>query len=131
MSNTYNLVYEALEPVRKFLLEADDDGEEYTNPPFDRLTNLRLDAEVPAALSKSQQLGMIFAQFRDDLMDVVTNGDVDRHSDAFLKFFDGEIKRGQKLKRFHISRARCYREYKPRKETYEYTLFIVVFLEWE
>lgn len=129
---TYNLVYEALEPVRKHVEKnGTGPGTEYSNSPKERLTNLRLDAETPAARTEGQQLWLAFTQFRDDLMDVVTNGDVNKTGDALLKFFDGEVKRGQKLKRFHISQAVCYREYKPKTETNEWTLYVVIFLEWE
>lgn len=128
---TYNLVYEALDPVRKFLADGDKFGVEYTNPPFERLTNLRLDAETPAGRTEAQQCWLAFTTFRDDLMDMVTNGDVNKMSDAYLRYFDGEVKRGQKLKRFHISRAQCHREYKPKYGTNEYTLYLVIFLEWE
>jgi len=127
---TYNIVFEALEPVRKFMVE-NEDGTHYSGSNRKRLTNLRFDSEAPTAWSRERQMWLLFALVRDDLMDVVTNGDTSRVDQVFLKYFDGEVKRGKKLKEFSVQQAVCYREYKPRKETHEYTLFLVIWADWE
>ena len=134
METTYNLVCEALQPVYEWAKTVDFNDRShagYENGPYQRTANMRFDCETIATRTKEQSLSLAFTQVRDDLMDGVTNGDVYHTSDPRLKCLDGEVKRGKRLSKIHISRADIYREYRPTHNVCEYTLFIVVYVEFE
>lgn len=133
MEPTYNLVHKAFEPIYEWAKTLSfEERNEYSQEPFDRTINLRLDAETIAAPHSTEQtLWPAFVQFRDDVLDLITNGDVSQNSDALLKYFDGEVKRGKPLKRLHIPKATLFREFRPTRNSYEYTLYIVIYVEFE
>lgn len=64
-----------------------------------------------------------------DLEDLIQNGDTISH-DSLLKGFDGAIKRGKQPESVNVTEAVYYSEYKVQKETVEYTVWLLLGIEW-
>lgn len=133
MITTYNLVCEELDKVYEWAKDVDfgsHNSAGYDTGSDERTVNIRFDAETPVYDDPAMSLSAAFSYVRDDLMDLVTNGDVHNVSDPLLKSFDGEQKNGKRLSKISISQARIYREYRPVQSRYEYTLYLVVYVEF-
>lgn len=68
--------------------------------------------------------------FKLELADLIENGDVDNYQDALLKSMDGAKKRGAEPTLVDIFSAHLYREYKPKKNSIEFTLYVLLATKW-
>lgn len=100
--------------------------------------NLRLDYEV-SVNGEHNNAEDIMAycdpqvpdQIKADLIEILEDGDVSLSSDPFLKVFDGIKKRGKQPLDFGISVASMYRQFKPSRDSVEYTVFMNVWVDWD
>lgn len=95
-----------------------------------RLTNMRFDVEVDENTSWPDSVDRILDQLLMELMEVVFNGDTSLIYDPILKSFDGATKRGTWPVRVEIPQFALYREYKPKRNTYEFTFYVIPWIEW-
>jgi len=138
-----DLLDNALEDLKTHLLESPEyvsksdnkqrwyDGNLKSN---ETSRNLRLDWE----LAKDQQvfdskkiLDLMMQQCKNDLADIIENGDEDNREDALLKSFDGSKKRGKKPVEIEIIAAHLIEELKENKGVVEFTLFLRPYVRWE
>lgn len=99
--------------------------------------NLRLDFELseevvedPGFNAKARNEALIGIA-RNDLEDLIINGDVNKSADPLLKCINGEKVRGKSAVEIEILAASLLTEHKPRKNSYEYTLFLRPFVRFE
>ena len=142
----FELVEASLEPVREYL-SGDNFCEVVGNDvkrvqPYRAASReagirMRLDYELsPAEIDNFENLEkrdhvahLIITQLAGDLADVLEHGDM--HSDDYLlKAFDGSIKRKQEPAQIDFDYVQAYQEKKPRKGTYEITIFLTVHIDW-
>lgn len=127
-------VEKAVEPVKKFLVEHGPEKEYRTGPNDSSNTcMLRLDwelvykdqEELDALLhgDRKHVMDLMFGAFVEDLSDLLVNGDFDNYSDALLKSFNGERKRGKEAVEILIPAAQYYQQVIPKKNSIEYTLY--------
>lgn len=133
MQTTYNLVAEALQPILEWSKTVDFGApmEGYTDGSGLRQRNIRLDIDCLANENQESSMGRLFTHIRDDIMDMVTNGDVLNHQDSLLNILDGEVKKGKYLSKINFSSAKIYREFKPQRGRFEYTLYLTIYTEFE
>jgi hypothetical protein len=146
--NTQELVAKALVPVREFLTSTEpivpEDWEDspkeryrHSNEELDhsKIVRLRFDYELDAygevpAWDKDSISRLMVAAIEGDLLDVIENGDRDGN-DPLWKVFDGRKKTGKNPTDVRVDEMVVYREYKPKKGAYEYTMFMLLTVEWE
>lgn len=128
----------AWQPVKEYFSTARfDNGKtsNYNDGTSRRLSNIRLDCEVPAKeISQAfpeRHLDLIWTMLKKDLEDLYENGDTAQGQDAFLRAFAGSRSRGKELTLVAFPQVAIYREYKRRQELFDYTIYIVVYGEWE
>lgn len=128
------LIDDALDPVIAFYKAEEDfqtfEGSDYRTGSSNRTINLRLDAEIESGMAEVG-LDILSSQAKFELLDILKYGDRDAVSDPFRKAIDGSEKLGKKLKTFEINHAKLYSEFKPTKDAIEYTLYVVIYVEWE
>lgn len=93
--------------------------------------NLRFDFEANNEWSIEQRNESFLSSLKTDLEDLIVNGDVTQSDDALLKAFSGEKVRGQKAVGFVVLGAHLEKEYKEKKMTTEYTLFLRPYVRFE
>lgn len=146
MNTTEELVTYALVPVRGQLsITPPMVPEEWEDSPkeryvgehitHDNVARLRLDWELmyPGDVSYEDTdhvTRLIAEQLKWDLIDIVDNGDVNS-DDPMYKAMNGANKLGLKPKFISIEELEWYREHKPKKKAYEYTVFMLLNVEWE
>jgi hypothetical protein len=130
---------EAWRPVRENFLKHNTMEESYYNDNTGRrIVNVRFDWEIDIdpdtfdfdTLSPEHLDGM-WKVLKQDLEDLYENGDRGNIADALLHAMDGSKKRSKKLTLVAFPQVDMHREYKPKKGTMEYTVFIIVYGEWE
>lgn len=67
---------------------------------------------------------------RTDLVDLIVNGDTNS-GDVVLRMYDGEKKLDKRLVDFNFVEGSLFRQFKPMKNTIEYTLYILVKADYE
>lgn len=142
------LLNQALERIKPYLIEyvsqqnpqdtyfnykGEEDYNYFSSKPTQgEVARLRLDWELATPMPSGQVLPpedivyLMVWQMRNDLVDLLVNGDVAHVSDPLLKTIDGSRKRGKEAKHIDIFAAHLFVEAKPRKETTEYTLYILM-----
>lgn len=90
-----------------------------TNPPYSMKEHERLHV-----------IDLMFEQIQFDLEDIIENGDT-RSDDALLRYVDGEKKLGKSCTELTINSGICFQEFKPTKDSFEYTIILNISLEWE
>lgn len=121
---TETLIGTAEKPMAKY-------EEIFNLPPTGYTSNLRFDWEQYDWDSQPVNLDMMFSTVKSDLWDILLNGDSRTISDPHLKAFDGIRKRGKNIKSLELGYANLFTEFKPTKDTVEYTLYLRVYVEWE
>lgn len=92
---------------------------------------LRLDFELVEDVDdRGEALKLMFDFIALDLTDLLENGDSEDYSNPFFAAYDGAKKRGKKLESISIPSAVLYREHKPFKQSYEYTMYLLLTSEW-
>lgn len=135
------LIDDAFDPILKFFKDTEvmvgtkdkpvaKYPDVYSLPPAGYTSNIRLDWESFSWDMQPVNLDLMFAAFKCDLWDILLNGDV-CSDDAILRYADGIKKRGKYIKSLELGSAKLYTEFKPSKDTIEYTLYLRVFIEWE
>ena len=97
------------------------------------IARLRLDWELSddlKGLTKEEVADLMLAQIKDDLEDLIINGDTEHTSDWLLKNFDGAKKRGTEVDEVDIFSAHLFSQYRDKKEMTEYTLYILLAVTW-
>ena len=142
--NTKTIVTDEVTRIMNYLLEG---NERYQSSNFDKWyagkleqnanavsINLRFDFELPAdkvdnPIIHTVGTGVLSA----DLLDLIVNGDITQSGDPVIKGFDGEVKRGQKVKSVEILSASMLKEYKDNKNfpRYEYTVYVRPYVVFE
>lgn len=89
--------------------------------------NLRFDFET----TSPDDAGSFIKNVKLDLEDLIENGDTEDTQDALMKVWDGAKKRGKQAVDFKILAAYLDIEYKEKKQTTEYTLFLRPYVKWE
>jgi hypothetical protein len=105
--------------------------ESYKKWSTDRTCMLRFDGESVLDLPEEEQLANAFKVMNEDLLDLVINGDVNDASDALLRSCDGlhaSRKRGKEVVEVVISSAQLHQAVNLKKNTREFTLFLVLYL---
>lgn len=137
-------VAKATAPLKRFITRVDGhNGSLFWNPLVEEYINgtdegygtarLRLDFELSDdAREETSVASGILETLRPDLVDLLRNGDmVGQGNDALLKVLDGAVKRGVDAPEWvQITEAVYYSEYKAKKESTEYTLFILLAVKW-
>jgi hypothetical protein len=100
------------------------------------VVNLRLDWELTddavEDMHDHKKVGSLMAQQAAlDLNDLVLNGDSGKSEDALLHALNGERVRGKEPKLVEVISTLAFWEPKPRKETVEYTVFILLHTVWD
>lgn len=95
-------------------------------------TRLRLDFEVTDELEFTGHgpADLMVIQMKEDLLDVIENGDTSLTSDPLLKAMDGAVVRGVQPVGVTIKYAKMFAEEKKYLHTVYYTLFINLYVEW-
>lgn len=133
-------VAQACAPLKRFITRADKtNGSVFWNPAVEdyidgdnsNVARLRLDFELSDDARENDSLAdHMLAVFEPDLVDLLRNGDM-TGSDALAKVLDGAVKRGVEApKSVQIIEAVFYHDYMPKKESTEYTLFILLAVDW-
>jgi hypothetical protein len=146
--NTEELVDEALVGVRDFLASTPPiEPEDWEDSPktlyvggdnlidHTKVARLRFDWElIPEAgvsVSDSNQIAhLITKALKPDLVDIIENGDIEIVNDPMLKSMNGANKLGKVPQKVIIEELVWYREHFPRKNAYEYTLFLLLRVDW-
>ena len=137
------LLTAALEDAKRRLVENDDcttvkSG--HFTPNYHRGENevesqLRLDIEFPSPVVKNitrkELMDLIFDYLYPDMEDLIENGDVEQYRDPILQVFDGAKKRNQRPVFIDITGIGLYPEYSYGKDTYEYTIYMRLYIRWE
>jgi hypothetical protein len=92
-------------------------------------TRLRLDFEVNDE-DQTPVAKFIIEQLVLNISDLVENGDSGKSDDALYKALDGAKVRGTEPENIEFLAANVYKEVKPKKESTEYTLYIVLAIDW-
>lgn len=145
------LLDDALERIKPYIIErinapdgCNPDGIHYRGPDDygyfkgDRndatVGRLRLDWELSTQILEEETgleeavTRLMLNTFKEDLEDLIINGDVTNYKDALLTAFDGAKKRGTEPKMVDIFSAQLHWE---RRETrVEYTLYILLAVKW-
>lgn len=114
----------------------DEDVVEYTNSPQIipnkdvSVGRMRLDYECDARHSWDRHFAEMAMQTYADLSELLEYGDVHAR-DPLLNVFDGRRKRGRGVIDARLMSTQLFREYKPRKQTYEYTMYTLFRVDWE
>jgi hypothetical protein len=133
-------------PVKEHLLTRpieeclDEDGPKRTNPfkgevATQDMNFIRLDWElsyqddVPRAAWKNV-VPLMLGQLRGDIEDLLINGDTESE-DPLFKALDGALKRGKNLKSLSLTDIHLFEELRPKKMSYEYTVYFRLTTEWE
>ena len=144
------LVRKALEPVEEFfrtsepIVPEDWEDSPKTRQPlwkseqdieWGKAVRLRFDfeliGEAGIAVWETDKIArLIVEQLADDLIDIIENGDIEITNDPMLKSMNGAKKLDKTPKSVHINELKWYREHKPRKNAYEYTVYMVLTVEW-
>lgn len=128
-----------LEHVDGFEYRSDEDyGYFGTGDRSATVARLRLDWELSGEfvreLHESENtdkiLGMMNHAFSLDLNDLVENGDI-YSNDPLLKIMDGTKRRGKEPTLVDIFSANLHFKYHERKDTTEYTVYILMAVKWE
>lgn len=116
-----------------FTYKSEEDYDYFSSKPTKgEVARLRLDWELATPMPSGQNLPpedvvhLMTWQMRDDLVDLLINGDVSNATDPLLKTIDGSKKRGKAAEHIDIFAAHLFVEPKPRKKTTEYTLYILM-----
>lgn len=136
------LLDDALDPILKHFKDTEvmigDENrpmarydEIFNLPPSGYTSNLRFDWKQCEWDAQPVNLDLMFAQVKADLWDIILNGDALTTEDPWLKAFDGIRKRGKQVKSLELGYANLFTEFKPIKDTVEYTLYLRVYIEWE
>ena len=94
---------------------------------------LRLDWELvdqPKILGDEHVLDRMFQFVAIDIADLLENGDTSNHTDPLFQALDGKNKLGKELLSIHIPSAVIYKEYKPSKESTEFTFYLLLVPKW-
>lgn len=147
MKTTKELVDDALVGVRKFLTNTQpNEPEDWEDPPKLRyyghnpedwggVTRLRLDWELTniddtSVHDNATIARLITEALKGDLIDLIENGDMNQTNDVLLKAMNGSKKLGKTPVSVSIEELICYREHKEKKKSYEYTLFLLLRVDW-
>ena len=141
----YTVVANEIERVKKTIKEIKE-PEEGVNPKFlykDKVdenspaytARMRLDWELYKESGvdekdKDTVIDLMFEQVLIDLCDLLEHGDKDDFSNPLYHALDGKKKLGKDLKSLTLKEIVCYKEYKPLKESIEYTLYMLITCEW-
>lgn len=107
-------------------------GTEYWNgQKVESGVRFRQDFEIIVDVSRDDAIGGLFVMAKKDLKAVIQNGDVNNVADPLLKAMDGAVKRGSQPESVNIHRAVVYRESRPAKGAYEYTMYLVLDVQWK
>lgn len=135
-------VSSATAPLKRFITRADrTNGSVFWNPLVEsyidgeesdyRTVRLRVDYELTD--DERQEISVangLLDTLVPDLVDVLRNGDVSA-GDPFMHVLDGAVKRGVVAPAdVAITEAVFYHEYKAKKESTEYTLFLLLAVKW-
>ena len=125
---------EMLRPMKEYFIEKTPDSLpppdlhrkiEYEGPVTEFGRNIRLDFEISDTITDQRTvMNAVFDVLREDLEDLLQNGDVNLTNDALLKVLDGEVKRGKPFDVIATRGAILFSEHKKKKEAVEYTLYI-------
>lgn len=145
-----NQLNEALERIKPYLADrisgdgmdthnhyrADNDYGYFSGAHTVPVARLRLDWELSdeallETKTREQLVDMMCQTMGFDLEDLIVNGDTMHVSDPLLKYMDGAKKRGKEVSDVDIFSAQLFWEYKDRKKTTEYTLFILMAVTFE
>lgn len=122
--------------TRKQFFIDNPEATEYLCPRPAGAKNLRLDFELTEeALTQDEftnehALTLMWNQFEVDLLDLIWNGDVEKSSDPLLKAMNGINKVNKPVSDILLGPVKIYRTFKPLKNTWEYTLYISMAIEW-
>lgn len=138
---------EALERIRPAIADAFYTGKNhvysgskdynyfFSGPTTATVARLRLDWElakdVVESATNDKLAEMMVAQMYPDLSDLIEHGDVTNYRDPLLNAMDGSKKRGKAPRNIDIFEVNLYSEYKEKKNSYEYTVFILLAVQWE
>ena len=97
------------------------------------VARLRLDWELSTKVRASPEVTsrLMLDTIKDDLLDLIENGDRDNLQDALLKTIDGSKKLGKEPRNIDIFSAQLFWEYKERNGMVEYTLYLLMAVQWE
>lgn len=135
-------VEEACAPLRMFITRAHKtNGSVFWNPIVEtyiygtsthHTARLRVDYELTDEERENTSVANgILDCLQPDLVDLLRNGDVNKGSDVLLKTIDGASVRGVDAPEWiQISEAIFYHQYMPKKESTEYTLYILLAVSW-
>lgn len=148
MKTTAELVDDALVGVKDYLATTEPIvPEEWEDSPKSRyvggdqpidhgkVARLRLDWELLGETNipytdTDHVARLITTALKWDLVDIIENGDI-YSNDVMLKSMDGANKLGRTPMRVIIEELTFYREDKPKKKSHEYTLFLLLRVDWQ
>lgn len=126
------LLREALAPVKEFIATTPLQTRYAVEEDKDLVrTQLRFDWANEENYSEQEIFDNLFFYVEEDLEYLLDNGDVDNYSDFIARHFDGTNKRKLPLKAVQIPHAVMFREFNPKREQFEYTLFLVLRAGWD
>lgn len=131
----------AFEPIRRWLASAEQ-GADYSIPRVEAYRDgtgdfttarLRLDWEAPSLVyDMNDDVADTMTKFVvNDVADLIEHGDVDKSEYVLYKTIDGSVKRGREPVNIEVLSARVFWELKPRKNTTEFTLYLLVAVDWQ
>lgn len=146
--NTEKLVDEALVGVREFLVSTPAiEPEEWEDSPKSRyvggehpidhgkVARLRFDweliGEAGVSIDDTDHVSRLIVEaLKWDLVDIIENGDIEIVNDPMLKSMNGANKLGKTPQKVLIEELVWYREHFPRKNAREYTIFLLLRVDW-
>lgn len=137
----YDDVYEATAPLRRFLKGNIVNGSRFETDEFENYcsgnldsshAHLRLDFELTdeSRVDTASVGALLCQQISGDIADLLENGDVENSKDYLYKTLDGSKKRNAEPVNVRFISAVYYSEYKSKKESTEYTLFVILATDW-
>lgn len=123
------LLTDALEPVKQHILAGGEIpyGKQYWTESW----RLRLEAECASDETWEEHVDSMFRQFYEDLADLIEDGDTNLTSDPWMKGYDGANKRGQRPVSIEVHQGTFYKEFKKVKDSWEYTLYVLLVVQWD
>jgi hypothetical protein len=137
-------VADATRPLKRFITRVDKtNGSIFWNPLVEsyidgtedgyHTARLRVDYELTDdAREETSVANGLLAVLNPDLVDLIRNGDaVGSSKDPLLSSLDGAVKRGVSAPEWiQVTEAVFYHQYMAKKESTEYTLYILLAIKW-
>lgn len=149
MKTIEELVDDALTEVREYLISTPPyEPEEWEDSPKQRyvggehpidhgkVARLRLDWELAGenriSVNDNEHIARLISEaLKWDLVDVIKNGDIEINNDPLLKAMNGSVKLNKSPIKIIIEELTWFREERPKKECYDYTIFMLLKVDWE